>query len=105
MLTLLRNRKKTTTSLAPKQIDLYIDRLPRLAQGHSYKCVFNRSEQTSATQTANGLSCPLPKLMDRHKFIQIEPGKGESGQHLLLLSMLSLSRCANTNSLLPRPNI
>lgn len=60
-----------------KQLDLYIDRLPKLPREHQYKCIFNRSEQTTASQTAFGLSCPLPKLMDRQRHIQIEPGRGK----------------------------
>lgn len=56
------------------QVDLYIDRLPRLPKDHSYKCIFDRREQTVATPTAFGLSCLLPKVMHR---TQIQPGRGK----------------------------
>lgn len=77
----------TLTHVAsPSQIDLYIDRLPRLPKDHSYRCIFDRKEQTIATQTAFGLACQLPKVMLRPK---IQPGRGESGCH----ETLWLSTC------------
>lgn len=83
-----------------KQVDLYIDRLPRLPKEHNYKCIFDKKEQTTATSMSFGLSCPLPKVMHRPK---IQPGRGElshlSGRNLPLKSavcdrpgMMDLSR-------------
>lgn len=62
------------------QIDLHIDRLQRSGAG-GYKCIFDKREQTVATQTALGLNCPLPQTGNRPK---IQPGKGE--QQIFLLS-------------------
>lgn len=82
---------QSTTNQTTTQVDLFVDRLPRLPAGHNYKCVFNRSEQTSATQTATGLTCPLPKLMDRARHIQIEPGRGKRFADFIFESLYSFS--------------
>ena len=82
-----------------KQVDLHIDRLPRLPKEHSYKCVFNRSEQTTATSTPFGLNCPLPKLMDRQRHIQIELGRGKSS--VCLSRSVNLQHIAALGPLFP----
>lgn len=105
---MIRRRTNSPLLFAPllschhHQVDLYIDRLQRAASSSasggsskqeqlSYKCIFDKKEQTVATSTQFGLSCPLPKVMHRPK---IQPGKGMS--HPFLISLSPTSRPLHT---------
>lgn len=56
------------------QVELKIDRLPPLPKEHSYKCIYDKKDQTTATNLSFGLSCPLLKVIHRPK---IQSGKGK----------------------------
>lgn len=81
-----RTRLSHPSFLINKQVDLYIERLPRLPREHNYKCIFDKKEQTTASSMSFGLSCPLPKVMHRPK---IQPGRGKLSIIFLLNELIS----------------